>query len=134
MARYDLVVVGGGTAGLVAAVGAAGQGARVLLAERDRTGGDCLWTGCVPSKALLTVAEHAHIARTSDHLGVHAGEVRVDLAEAMATSSRRSRRSSPTTPLSDCAAKVSRWYTAPRGSSVPTASRSTAARCASAAR
>jgi len=84
MARYDLVVIGGGTAGLVAAVGAAGQSARVLLAERDRTGGDCLWRGCVPSKALLTVAEHAHIARSSDHLGVHAGEVRVDLAEAMA--------------------------------------------------
>jgi len=49
--RYDLVVLGGGTAGLVSAVIAAGVGARVALVERDRTGGDCLWTGCVPSKS-----------------------------------------------------------------------------------
>lgn len=84
MARYDLVVLGGGTAGLTAAVGAAHQGARTLLVERDRTGGDCLWTGCVPSKALLTVAERAKIARTSGHLGVHAEGVTVDFAQAMA--------------------------------------------------
>jgi pyruvate/2-oxoglutarate dehydrogenase complex dihydrolipoamide dehydrogenase (E3) component len=84
MRTYDLVVIGGGTAGLTAAVGAASQGARTVLVERDRTGGDCLWTGCVPSKALLTVAERAHIARTSAPFGVHAGEVRVDLAAAMA--------------------------------------------------
>ncbi len=84
MARYALVVIGGGTAGLVAAVGAAGQGARTLLVEKHRTGGDCLWTGCVPSKALLTAAEHAHIARNSSHLGVHVDEVRVDFAAAMA--------------------------------------------------
>jgi pyruvate/2-oxoglutarate dehydrogenase complex dihydrolipoamide dehydrogenase (E3) component len=83
VARYDLVVLGGGTAGLTAAVGAAAQGARTLLIERDRTGGDCLWTGCVPSKALLTVAERAHLARTSGHLGVTA-EVEVDLAAALA--------------------------------------------------
>jgi pyruvate/2-oxoglutarate dehydrogenase complex dihydrolipoamide dehydrogenase (E3) component len=81
--RRDLLVVGGGTAGLVAAVGAAGQGARVTLIERERTGGDCLWTGCVPSKALITAAAAAHTARTSGHLGVHAGDVRVDLGEVM---------------------------------------------------
>lgn len=84
VARYDLVVIGGGTAGLTAAVGAANQGARTLLVERDRTGGDCLWTGCVPSKALLTVAERAKAARDSRHLGVHAGTVTVDFAQAMA--------------------------------------------------
>ena len=50
---YDLVVIGGGTAGLVSAAGAAGLGARVALIERDALGGDCLNTGCVPSKALL---------------------------------------------------------------------------------
>jgi pyruvate/2-oxoglutarate dehydrogenase complex dihydrolipoamide dehydrogenase (E3) component len=81
---WDLVVVGGGTAGLTAAVGAARLGARVLLVERDRTGGDCLWTGCVPSKALLTAAEHAHIARSSSPLGVDVDGVRVDLARVMA--------------------------------------------------
>ena len=47
--RYNLVVVGAGTAGLVAAAGAAGLGARVALVERDLMGGDCLNVGCVPS-------------------------------------------------------------------------------------
>ncbi|MDG2208235.1 MAG: mercuric reductase [Pirellulales bacterium] len=54
--RYDLLVVGGGPAGLVSAVGAAGLGARVALVEREALGGDCLNTGCVPSKALLESA------------------------------------------------------------------------------
>ena len=53
---WDYVVVGGGTAGLVGARTAASLGARVLLIERDRPGGDCLWTGCVPSKTLLTAS------------------------------------------------------------------------------
>jgi NADPH-dependent 2,4-dienoyl-CoA reductase/sulfur reductase-like enzyme len=53
---YDLVVIGGGTAGLVCAAGAAGLGARVAIVEQDRLGGDCLNTGCVPSKALLRTA------------------------------------------------------------------------------
>src|SRR5262245_18184362 len=51
--RYNLVVIGGGTAGLVAAAGAAGLGAKVALVERYLMGGDCLNTGCVPSKALI---------------------------------------------------------------------------------
>ena len=55
-AGYDLVAIGGGTAGLVSAVGAAALGARVALVERARLGGDCLNTGCVPSKALLRAA------------------------------------------------------------------------------
>src|SRR5438046_1848263 len=53
---YDLVVIGGGTAGLVSAVGAAGLGARVAIVERKRLGGDCLNEGCVPSKAILRSA------------------------------------------------------------------------------
>ena len=57
--RYDLVVIGGGTAGLVSAAGAAGLGARVALIERNFLGGDCLNTGCVPSKALLHSARVA---------------------------------------------------------------------------
>ncbi|WP_168796498.1 FAD-dependent oxidoreductase [Arthrobacter echini] len=52
----DLLVVGGGTAGIVGARTAAKLGAKVLPAERSRTGGDCLWTGCVPSKTLLSAA------------------------------------------------------------------------------
>ena len=55
-ARYNLVVIGAGTAGLVAAAGAAGLGARVALVERELMGGDCLNVGCVPSKALIRAA------------------------------------------------------------------------------
>jgi pyruvate/2-oxoglutarate dehydrogenase complex dihydrolipoamide dehydrogenase (E3) component len=68
---YDLVVIGGGTAGLVSAVGAAALGARVALVERARLGGDCLNTGCVPSKALLRAARAVHEARSSQSVGVN---------------------------------------------------------------
>ena len=60
---YNLVVIGGGTAGLVSAAGAALLGAKVALVERGLTGGDCLVTGCVPSKALLRAARAAHDVR-----------------------------------------------------------------------
>ena len=53
---YNLVVIGAGPAGLIAAAGAAGLGARVALVERHLMGGDCLNYGCVPSKALLRCA------------------------------------------------------------------------------
>ncbi|HYL22677.1 MAG TPA: FAD-dependent oxidoreductase [Gemmatimonadales bacterium] len=61
MATHDIVVIGGGTAGLVTAAGAAALGARVALIERERLGGDCLWTGCVPSKALIAAARKRHL-------------------------------------------------------------------------
>src|SRR4051794_41400446 len=51
--RYNLVVIGAGTAGLVTAAGAAGLGAKVALVERGLMGGDCLNVGCVPSKAVI---------------------------------------------------------------------------------
>jgi pyruvate/2-oxoglutarate dehydrogenase complex dihydrolipoamide dehydrogenase (E3) component len=66
--RYDLVVIGAGTGGLVTAAGAAGLGARVALVERHLMGGDCLNVGCVPSKAIISAARawaaaaHAHEA------------------------------------------------------------------------
>jgi pyruvate/2-oxoglutarate dehydrogenase complex dihydrolipoamide dehydrogenase (E3) component len=60
--RYHLVVVGGGTAGLVAAAGAAGLGARVALVERALLGGDCLNYGCVPSKGIIRAARAWHDA------------------------------------------------------------------------
>jgi pyruvate/2-oxoglutarate dehydrogenase complex dihydrolipoamide dehydrogenase (E3) component len=81
--RYDLVVIGGGTAGMTAAVGAAGLGARVLLAEAERTGGDCLWTGCVPSKVLIAAARRAHDMRTADRVGLTPVEPDVDLGRIM---------------------------------------------------
>ncbi len=58
---HDVIVIGGGTAGLVTAAGAAALGARVALVERERLGGDCLWTGCVPSKALIAAARKQHL-------------------------------------------------------------------------
>ncbi len=66
MPTHDLVIVGGGTAGLVTAAGAAALGARVALVERERLGGDCLWTGCVPSKALIAAARRRQLTGHGD--------------------------------------------------------------------
>jgi pyruvate/2-oxoglutarate dehydrogenase complex dihydrolipoamide dehydrogenase (E3) component len=63
---HDLVIIGGGTAGLVTAAGAAALGARVALVERERLGGDCLWTGCVPSKALIAAARKRQLTGRGD--------------------------------------------------------------------
>jgi pyruvate/2-oxoglutarate dehydrogenase complex dihydrolipoamide dehydrogenase (E3) component len=82
--RYDLVVVGAGTAGLVSAAGAAGLGARVALIEREHLGGDCLNVGCVPSKALLRSAHLAADLRDAERFGLRlAGAVDVDFAAVM---------------------------------------------------
>ncbi len=81
--RYHMVVIGGGTAGLVTAAGAAGLGARVALIERHALGGDCLNVGCVPSKALLAAARSAAAARRAGRFGVHTGEVAVDFPAVM---------------------------------------------------
>lgn len=67
---YNLVVIGGGTAGLVAAAGAAGLGARVALIERHLMGGDCLNVGCVPSKGLIRAARAAAAVREAGAFGV----------------------------------------------------------------
>lgn len=64
--HYDLVVIGGGAAGLVTAGGAAQLGARTLLIEQHKLGGECLYTGCVPSKALIAVAARAHAGGGGD--------------------------------------------------------------------
>lgn len=68
--HHDLLILGGGTAGLVTAAGAAYLGARPVLIERDRLGGDCLWTGCVPSKALLASARAAAVRRDGSAFGL----------------------------------------------------------------
>ncbi len=81
---YHLVVIGAGTAGLVTAAAAAGLGARVALIERDLMGGDCLNTGCVPSKGLISTARMAAHVRDAGPFGVKvAGEASVDFAFAM---------------------------------------------------
>ncbi len=78
--RYDLIIIGFGSAGLVAAEFAATLGIAVACAERDRVGGDCLWTGCVPSKALLASAKAAHTMRHADDYGLTPVDPDVDTA------------------------------------------------------
>lgn len=68
--HYDLIAIGGGTAGLVSAAGATYLGAKAALVEVDRLGGDCLWTGCVPSKALIASARAAAARRDASALGL----------------------------------------------------------------
>lgn len=79
----NLVVIGAGAAGLVSAYIAATLRAKVTLVEVDRMGGECLNTGCVPSKALIRIAHAAHAARLARRFGIEVTESRVDFAAAM---------------------------------------------------
>ncbi|MHB1556999.1 MAG: mercuric reductase [Isosphaeraceae bacterium] len=82
--RYNLVVIGAGTAGLVTAAGAAGLGARVALVEKHLMGGDCLNVGCVPSKALIRAARAVAAVRDAVGFGVRIdGDIAVDFATVM---------------------------------------------------
>ncbi len=71
---YNLVVIGGGTAGLICAAGAAGLGAKVALIERHLMGGDCLNVGCVPSKGVISASHAIYHARNSAGFGVLDGQ------------------------------------------------------------
>jgi len=83
--HYNLVVIGGGTAGLVCAAGAAGLGARVALVERHLLGGDCLNVGCVPSKGVIRASRAVFDARAGAEFGVRGVDgVQADFGEAMA--------------------------------------------------
>ncbi|HEV2767681.1 MAG TPA: FAD-dependent oxidoreductase [Acidimicrobiales bacterium] len=78
VSRYDVVIVGMGSGGMAAAEFAASLPLRVAVVERDRVGGECLWTGCVPSKALLASAKVAHTLRTADQWGLPPTDVAFD--------------------------------------------------------
>ena len=83
---YDLIIIGAGSAGLTAVRFARGLGLSVALVERSRVGGDCTWTGCVPSKALLRAAGIAHSMRTADRFGLPSfdpSDASVDLRAVM---------------------------------------------------
>ncbi len=69
--KYNLLVIGAGPAGLVAAIGAAGLGAKVAIVEKHLMGGDCLNVGCVPSKALISAAKAVAAVRDAHEFGVH---------------------------------------------------------------
>jgi len=74
----DICVIGGGSGGLSVAAGASQMGARTVLIEKGKMGGDCLNYGCVPSKALIAAGHAAHVIRTADRFGVGAREPAVD--------------------------------------------------------
>ncbi len=101
--RYNLVVIGAGTAGLVAAIGAAGLGAKVALVERALMGGDCLNVGCVPSKALIRAGRAWADVRNADEFGVivPAG-ARVDFSAVMERMRRLRARISPNDSAERC--------------------------------
>jgi pyruvate/2-oxoglutarate dehydrogenase complex dihydrolipoamide dehydrogenase (E3) component len=80
---HDLVVIGGGSAGLVAAQFANRFGADVVLIEMNRIGGDCTWMGCIPSKTLLNIAATAHRIRQAPESGIHTGGIQVDFPQVM---------------------------------------------------
>lgn len=80
----NVIVIGAGSAGLIASLVAATVRARVFLIERNRMGGDCLYTGCVPSKTLIRSARVAQLMREGAQFGLESVEPRVDLAAVMA--------------------------------------------------
>ena len=77
----DIAIIGGGSGGLSVAAGAAQMGAKVVLVEKGKMGGDCLNTGCVPSKALLAAGHAAQAVRDSGRFGVNGHEPDVDFAK-----------------------------------------------------
>lgn len=79
---FDLAVIGGGAAGLAAAGIGAHLGAKTLLVEQERLGGDCTWYGCIPSKTLLNAARAAHAVRRG-HPGISPREPEIDFGRVM---------------------------------------------------
>ncbi|MDP2298403.1 MAG: FAD-dependent oxidoreductase [Pseudolabrys sp.] len=82
--KPDICVIGGGSGGLSVAAAAAAFGVPVVLVEAHKMGGDCLNTGCVPSKALLAAAKHAYALRSGNTFGVTADDVDIDFAKVRA--------------------------------------------------
>ncbi len=80
---YDVVVIGGGAAGLTSSGICASFGARTALIEKNKLGGDCTWTGCVPSKALLHIAKQAASMKQAAANGITADNIKIDFARVM---------------------------------------------------
>src|SRR5207245_2910045 len=92
---YNVVVIGAGTAGLVTAAGTAGLGGRVALIERDRMGGDCLNTGCVPSKALISSTRLIEQIRRAEMWGLEKQEPRFEFSKVFARMRERRGKIAP---------------------------------------
>lgn len=80
---YNMIVIGGGSAGLVSSYIASAVKAKVLLIEKNKMGGDCLNTGCVPSKAFIKSSKMAHLIKRSNEFGIESGNVKIDFKKVM---------------------------------------------------
>ncbi len=92
MNNYDLIVLGAGPGGYVAAIRAAQLGLRVALVERDALGGVCLNRGCIPSKALISNAEVVSLIRRAKEFGISFQELKIDFGKAVERSQAVVRR------------------------------------------
>ncbi len=81
---FDFAIIGAGASGLIAADFALKLGARVVMIEKDRIGGDCTWSGCVPSKSLIKAASVAHAVRQAARFGVGAEPTPTDMPQVRA--------------------------------------------------
>ena len=81
--NYDMVVVGGGAAGMVTAASAAIFGAKTCMIERNAVGGDCLYTGCVPSKSFLAASNAAYEAKNASKYGIEVSDIKVNFPKLM---------------------------------------------------
>ena len=123
---YDLVAIGAGTGGLAVTRLVAAKGKRVALIERDRPGGDCLYTGCVPTKALIEAAKLLYHARHGQALGVVAEDARLDFPavrqhlRCASTCAARRRSRAPSSRPKSSRARASSWCRAKRASPIPT--------------
>jgi len=81
--RYDVVAIGGGTGGMTAAKLAKEAGAKVALVDRERLGGDCLHTGCVPTKTMIASAKLFHDIKRAEQFGIRVGTAEIDFAGFM---------------------------------------------------
>ncbi|MCG8376271.1 MAG: dihydrolipoyl dehydrogenase [Chlorobiales bacterium] len=80
---YDVIVIGGGAAGLTAAGVSASLGAKTAMIEEKKLGGDCTWYGCIPSKTLLKSAKVAQTIREAQKYGIRTGDLTVDFEAVM---------------------------------------------------
>ncbi|MEP7338180.1 MAG: mercuric reductase [Acidobacteriota bacterium] len=105
--KYNLIAIGAGSAGLVSAGGAGGLGAKAAIIERALMGGDCLVTGCVPSKGVIRAARAVYDLKLAREFGIRlSGEARIDFAVAM----ERMRRLRAQISYNDAAAKFGSKY------------------------
>ena len=90
--KFDLIVVGGGPGGYVAAIRAAQLGMRAAVVEREHLGGICLNWGCIPTKALLRTSELYHLMNHAGEFGLSAKDVSFDVAKIVKRSRQIARR------------------------------------------